>query len=250
MRNLRLLIEYDGSLYHGWQTQREEVTIQRTIEQTLEQILREKIHLTASGRTDAGVHALGQVANFRSRTSLEPDTLKKALNGLLPKDILIKRAEEASLDFDACIHAVSKTYRYSILNRPERCAIGRHYCLHVPRPLNLEAMEEAASHLAGEHDFSSFRSSSCSSPNPIRRIERADFEREGNLIHFFIEGNGFLHHMVRSIVGTLIEVGKGRLTPSSFERILAARDRRLAGKTANSQGLCLMEVRYPEPRVA
>jgi tRNA pseudouridine38-40 synthase len=245
-----MLIEYDGTDYHGWQTQLREVTIQRTIEQTIEKILQERVNLIGSGRTDAKVHALGQVANFRSGTRLEPPVLKKALNSLLPKDILIKRMEEVPWDFDSCLHALSKTYRYSILNRPERCAIGRFYSLHQAGPLNLESMEEAAGHLVGEHDFSSFRSSSCCPQNPIRRIKRAEFQREGELIHFFIEGNGFLHHMVRSIVGTLIEVGRGRLTPFDFRGILEARDRRLAGRTANPHGLCLLEVKYPEPGVA
>jgi tRNA pseudouridine38-40 synthase len=241
-----MVIEYDGTHYHGWQSQREVVTIQRTIEHTLQKILGESVRITGAGRTDAGVHALGQVANFRTKAGMDSHTLKKALNALLPKDIVIRRTEEVSPDFDSCIHAISKTYRYSILNREDRCAVGRYYCLHVSRPLNLEAMEEAATSLVGEHDFSSFRSSSSSSRNPVRQVIRAEFQREGEMIHFFIESNGFLHHMVRSIVGTLIEVGGGRLTPSDFRAILYARDRRLAGKTADPHGLCLMEVKYPE----
>jgi len=247
MRNFRMLIEYDGTNYHGWQTQLREVTIQRAIEQTIERIVQERVNLTGSGRTDAKVHALGQVANFQSGTRLEPHVLKRAINSLLPKDILIRRMEEVPLDFDSCLDALSKTYRYSILNRPERCAIGRHYSLHLASPLNLENMEEAAAHLVGEHDFSSFRSSSCSPQNPIRRVKRAKFQREGEFIHFFIESTGFLHHMVRCIVGTLIEVGRGGLAASDFGGILEARDRRLAGKTADPQGLCLMEVKYLEP---
>lgn len=250
MRNLRMVIEYDGTSYHGWQSQREEVTIQKTIEQALEKILGERVRIVGAGRTDAGVHALGQVANFRSKTRMDSLTLKKALNALLPGDIVIRKVEEVAADFDSCIHAVGKTYRYSILNREDPCAIGRHYCLHINRPLDLEAMKVAAACLVGEHDFSSFRSSSCSSRNPIRRVSRAEFRREGEMVHFLIESNGFLHHMVRSIMGTLIEVGRGRITPADFRAILYARDRKLAGKTADPRGLCLMEVRYPEAESA
>jgi len=250
MRNFRMVIEYEGTNYHGWQTQLREVTIQRTIEETIERIVQERVRLTGSGRTDAKVHAIGQMANFRSATRLEPHLLRRALNSLLPLDILIKKVDVVPLNFDSCLHALSKTYRYSILNRPDRCAIGRQYVLHLASPLHLETMMEAAAHLVGERDFSSFRSSSCQTQNSIRQVKRAEFEREGDLIHFFMESSGFLHHMVRSIVGTLIEVGKGRLTASEFQGILEAKDRRLAGRTANPQGLCLMEVKYPEPEAA
>lgn len=246
MRNIRLLIEYDGTCYHGWQTQPGEATIQRTIEMTIERIVQEKVNLTGSGRTDARVHALGQVANFRSRTPLEVSVLKRALNGSLPKDVVVRRVDEVPLKFDSCLDAIRKTYRYSLLNRAEGCAIGRFYTLHIPHPLNVESMTEAAFHLHGKHDFSSFRSSSCSARNPVRWVTRAEFIKEGDFFHFFIESNGFLHHMVRSIMGTLIDVGRGRRTPSAFREILEAKDRRCSGKTAQPQGLCLMEVNYPE----
>jgi tRNA pseudouridine38-40 synthase len=246
MRNFRLLIEYDGTNYHGWQTQLQEVTIQRTIETTIEKIVQEQVNLTGSGRTDAKVHALGQVANFRSRAAIEASVLKRALNGLLPKDIVIKKVEEIPLEFDSCLDALWKTYRYSLLLQPERAAIGRDYVFHCPIPLNLEKMEEASAHLVGEHDFSSFRSSSCSATNPVRRIKRAEFQREGNLLQFSVESNGFLHHMVRCIVGTLLEVGRSKITPDDFRGILEAKDRKQAGKTAKPWGLCLMEVKYPE----
>jgi tRNA pseudouridine38-40 synthase len=246
MRNLRLLIEYDGTNYHGWQTQPQVVTIQRTIEETIEGMVQEPVNLTGSGRTDAKVHALGQVANFRSDSHIEASTLKKGLNGHLPKDIVIRRVEEVPLEFDSCLDALSKTYRYSLLNQAERVAIGRDYSFHYPTPLILEKMEEASAHLLGEHDFSSFRSSFCSATHPVRRIRRARFQREGNLLQFYIESNGFLHHMVRCIVGTLLDVGRGKITPDEFRGILEAKDRKLAGRTAKPWGLCLMEVQYPE----
>ncbi|HEX9920091.1 MAG TPA: tRNA pseudouridine(38-40) synthase TruA [Candidatus Methylomirabilis sp.] len=245
MRNLRMLVEYDGTNYHGWQTQLDQVTIQSTIEKSIERITQERMNLTGSGRTDAKVHAFGQVANFRSKTNIEAPLLKKALNSLLPEDVVIKKMEEAPLEFDSCIDALSKTYRYSILNRPEPCAIGRFYSSQVARPLDVEAMEEASAYLLGEHDFSSFRSSSCSARNPIRNVQQAEFRKEDDLIHFYIQGSGFLHHMVRCIVGTLMDVGRGKITSSDFRGILEAKDRRLAGRTARPQGLCLMEVRYP-----
>jgi len=246
MRNLRLLIEYDGTNYHGWQTQPLIVTIQRTIETTIERIVQEKVNLTGSGRTDAKVHALGQVANFRSRTHIEASALKKGLNVYLPQDIVIKKVEEVPLEFDSCLDALSKTYRYSLLNQPERAAIGRDYVFHCLTPLSPEKMEEASAHLLGKHDFSSFRSSSCSATNPVRRIGRAEFQKEGNLLQFYIESNGFLHHMVRSIVGTLLDVGRGKITPDEFRGILQAKDRKLAGRTAKPWGLCLMEVKYSQ----
>jgi tRNA pseudouridine38-40 synthase len=246
MRNLRLLIEYDGINYHGWQTQPQVVTIQRTIETTIERVVGERVNLTGSGRTDAKVHALGQVANFRSRTRIEASALKKGLNVYLPQDIVIKKVEEVHWEFDACLDALSKTYRYSLLNQPERAAIGRDYVFHCLTPLSLEKMEEASAHLLGEHDFSSFRSSSCSATNPVRRVRRAEFQREGNLLQFYIESNGFLHHMVRCIMGTLLDVGRGKTTPDDFRGILKAKDRKLAGRTAKPWGLCLIEVKYPQ----
>jgi tRNA pseudouridine38-40 synthase len=221
-----------------------EVTIQRTIESAIERIVKERVHLSGSGRTDAGVHASGQVANFRSGHLIEALILKRALNGTLPPDIAIKRVEEVPLEFDSCLDATSKTYRYSILNCLERCAIGRQYCLHVPISLDVESMQVASAHLVGEHDFSSFRSSSCSARNPVRRVQMAQFRQEGDLIHFWIESDGFLHHMVRAIVGTLLQVGRGKLLPEDFGAILEAKDRRRAGRTAQPHGLSLLEVKY------
>jgi tRNA pseudouridine38-40 synthase len=245
MQNLRLLIEYDGTNYHGWQTQPQEITIQRTIEQVIERIVQERVRLTGSGRTDAKVHAFGQVANFRCHGEIEPSVLKRGLNGMLPRDIVIKQAEVVPLEFDSCLDALSKTYRYSLLDRPERSAIGRDYAYHCWTPLDVKSMQEAAIHLLGAHDFSSFRSSSCSATNPVRHIKRAEFQREGCFLQFYIESNGFLHHMVRCLMGTLLDVGRGKLIPDDFRGILEAKDRKLAGRTAKPWGLCLMEVQYP-----
>jgi tRNA pseudouridine38-40 synthase len=245
MRNIKLVIEYDGTNYHGWQVQPHAVTIQEILEEKLATMTRERIHLTASGRTDAGVHALGQVANFRTSSSIPLEGFLRGLNSLLPADIVIKSAEEVEADFHAQLGAKGKTYRYVILNGPMPSALHRHTAWHVPHPLDLQRMERASHYLLGKQNFASFRAADADSSDPVREVFRAGWSvPEPPFLHFIIEANGFLKHMVRNIVGTLVEVGKRRISEEDFEVILAARDRRRAGMTAPAQGLFLVEVRY------
>jgi tRNA pseudouridine38-40 synthase len=184
------------------------------------------------------------VANFSTGKGLETQRWQLALNALLPPDIVVRRGEETSGDFDARRSAKSKTYRYSILNRPYPSALDRRYLLHVPHPLDLGAMAEAAAYLLGEHDFSAFRASECIATSPVRRVSEARFTTEGEKLHFFITADAFLMHTVRIIVGTLLDVGAGKITPTEFREILNSRDRTRAGKTVPPHGLCLLNVRY------
>lgn len=245
MRTIKLTIEYDGTEYLGWQTQPNGKTIQGSLEDCLRQITGERIHVIGSGRTDAGVHALAQVAHFKTKSPIDIQSLQRALNSLLPKDILVKKVEEVGDDFHARKKAMSKVYEYRILNRPLRSVFHRHYAWHIPQKLNREAMEKATHYLIGEHDFSSFKSSGTSSRNFIRKVLRAEWKRgrEG-ILCFEIEANGFLKQMVRTIVGTLVEVGKGKISPEEFKEILLSKDRRKAGPTAPPHGLFLKEVKY------
>ncbi|NWF92873.1 MAG: tRNA pseudouridine(38-40) synthase TruA [Syntrophaceae bacterium] len=245
MRNIRLLIEYDGTNYQGWQVQARGPTIQGVIEEKLRLVTGEEIHLIGSGRTDSGVHAFGQVANFKTKTGLDASSIQKALNALLPPDIAILRAEEVGEDFHARKQCASKVYEYRILNRDFRSAFYYGYAWYIPQPLDLERMKKATEILIGEHDFSSFRSVGTPTRTAVRRVIRAEWRkgREG-LLRFEIEANGFLKQMVRSLVGTLVEVGKGKISPEQFRKIIESRDRKEAGPTAPAHGLFLREVKY------
>jgi len=244
VQNLKLTLEYDGTAYHGWQVQPGLPTIQGALEETVKRISGEEVRVIGAGRTDAGVHALGQVANFRTSKDLALDTWRRALNGLLPPDIVVHRVEHAPDEFDARRFATHKTYRYSIWNAPFPSALERHCVLHIPDPLDVASMAEGATSFVGEHDFSAFRAAGDSPPHPVRRVVEARFEQEANRLHFIITGNGFLKHMIRIIVGTLLDVGRGKLNPEDLERILQSKDRQRAGRTAPPHGLCLMEVMY------
>jgi tRNA pseudouridine38-40 synthase len=245
MRNIKLLIEYDGTNYLGWQVQVRGLTIQGVIEEKLARLTGEKIHLIGSGRTDAGAHALGQVASFKTESQMAVRTLQKALNSLLPPDIVIQKTEEVEEDFHARKSPKGKIYEYRILNRETRSAFHRLYAWHMPQRLNLEEMEGATRILIGEHDFSCFRSVGTPTRTAIRKVFRAEWKknREGFLF-FEIEANGFLKQMVRAIVGTLVEVGKGRISVEGFKKILASRERSKAGPTAPARGLFLKRVQY------
>ena len=245
MRNVKLLIEYDGANYLGWQVQAKGLTVQGMIEDKLAILTGETIHLIGSGRTDAGAHALGQVANFKTRSQMEVHTFQKALNSLLPSDIVIKEVEEAGEDFNARKSAKSKVYEYRILNRPTRSVFHREYSWHIPQRLKLQEMRIATQILIGEHDFSSFRSVGTPTKTAIRKVIRAEWKRdkEGSL-RFEIEANGFLKQMVRAIVGTLVEIGRGKIGVDEFRQILDSKDRSLAGPTAPAHGLFLKEVEY------
>lgn len=245
MRNIKLLIEYDGTNYLGWQVQAKGLTIQGMIEEKLELLTGESVRLIGSGRTDAGAHAFGQVAHFKVQNRMDAGTIQKAINSLLPPDIVIKKVEEVDENFHARKQARSKVYEYRILNRDVRSAIGRGYVWHIPQKLDFKAMEQATRHLLGEHDFSSFRSTGTPTKTAVRKVFRAEWKRgRDGLIRFEIEASGFLKQMVRAIVGTLVEVGRGKISSEEFQRILESKDRKEAGPTAPAQGLFLKKVNY------
>lgn len=244
-KNFKLIIEYDGGQYHGWQRQDGCATIQETIENRISLMTGAPVTLIASGRTDAGVHALGQTANFHSDTSISPDVLQKGLNSLLPDDIVIRKLEEVPAAFHARYDAKRKTYRYHFLNTPFPSAIGRKYHWHIRRPLDLGAMARAARFLAGAHDFKSFEGTGSPRSSTIRTVYESHIEEKPlGEITFTITADGFLRFMVRNIVGTLALIGLGKLMPEEIEEIFLARDRRRAGNTAPAHGLFLMEVIY------
>ncbi len=242
--NIRLTIEYDGTNYHGWQVQPNGVTIQEVLEGALEKILGVKARLNAAGRTDAGVHALGQAANFFYEGEIELRRLQKGLNALTPEDIVIKAVESVPDSFDARRDGRSRVYEYRIWNRSWPSAFHRRFSWHVHAPLDLAAMQEAICALEGEHDFSSFRASGCEAAHPVRRVYRNSLTRRGDLVVYTIEATAYLRHMVRNIAGTLVEVGCGERSPASFAKLLELRDRTLAGPTAPAHGLFLVEVKY------
>ena len=247
-QNFKLTIEYDGTAYHGWQRQKTDRSIQAEIETALGAMTRRKIILTGSGRTDAGVHALRQVANFFCDTGLSPDAFQKGLNSLLPDDIVIRTCETVSEDFHARYAAKSKTYQYKILNRFIPAAMGRQYVWHIRKHLDVEAMEKGAAHLVGTHDFKAFEGSGSPRSSTIRTIMKADFiPRPDGYLLFEIRADGFLKFMVRNIVGTLVAVGLGEITPQDVCRILRGKDRNRAGATAPAHGLVLIDVEYPQP---
>ena len=244
MRTFKLVLEYDGTSYHGWQVQPGLAPVQGAVEGALARIVGAPVRVMGAGRTDAGVHALGQVASYRAESRLDPPTLQRALNAELPRDIAVLDAAEAPPGFDARRDAKARTYRFTLLCRPQRSALWRDRALHIPRPVNLEAMAAAAACLVGEHDFSAFRAANCTAPSSVRRVFEARIEREGDLAHFTITADAFLQHMVRIITGTLLQVGESRLTPSGFQNVLVSRDRTRAGKTLDPRGLCLVHVSY------
>jgi tRNA pseudouridine38-40 synthase len=245
LKNFKLTIEYDGGGYHGWQRQKNQVSIQEEIERALEKMLGHRVTLIGSGRTDAGVHALGQTANFRCDTRLDAGIFLKGLNSLLPAAVVIKACEAVPEGFHARYDAVGKTYRYRILNRRLPAAVGRQYAWHVRRPLDLDGMHRAAGQLVGSHDFKAFEGTGSPRANTLRTVRRAELHREGTDYRVFeIEADGFLKFMVRNIVGTLVEIGTGRMEAAAIESILAARDRSRAGATAPAHGLFLVSVAY------
>jgi tRNA pseudouridine38-40 synthase len=245
LTNYKLIIEYDGTRYHGWQRQPNGSSIQQTIETALETMTRQKIKLIGSGRTDAGVHALGQSANFTCKTRLSPDEIHKGLNSLLPGDIVIRQCGTVHPGFHARYDVLSKRYRYWILNQHLPIAIGRHYNWWVRAPLDIQAMQEAADLILGEHDFKAFEATGSPRGHTRRHVMQASWERQTRgRITFDITADGFLRYMVRNIVGTLVLVGLHKITPARFHEILNTMDRTRAGATAPACGLFLMEVNY------
>lgn len=245
MRNIKLVIEYDGTNYHGWQVQPNALTIQEVIEKKIEMMTQHRVRLIASGRTDTGVHALGQVANFPTSSSIPVEGLHRGLNSLLPSDIIIKSVEEVDAHFHPQFGAKRKTYRYVILNRELPSAVYRNYSWHLSKPLDVAAMRDASRNLIGRRNFSSFQAADPEPIDPVREVFRAEWSVEKQIFFCFtIEADGFLKHMVRNIVGTLVEVGQGKISREEFQRILDVKDRRQAGMTAPPQGLFLLEVKY------
>lgn len=247
MKNFKLIIEYDGTDFEGWQVQAGGRTVQGEIEKALTRMLQRPIRITGSGRTDAGVHAFGQVANFRCETHLTPEIFFSGLNSLLPDDIVIRTCEAVPENFHARFDARHKTYHYNIRNCRIPPAIGRQYAWFIRKPLDLDAMRQAVLHIIGTHDFKSFENTGSPRAHTIRTVfdaalETTDAAREEIL--FRITANGFLRYMVRNIVGTLVDVGRSRLTPEAFAAIRDGKNRGAAGATAPPNGLFLVRVVY------
>lgn len=244
MRNIKLIIEYDGTNYWGWQTQEDFPSIQEEIEKTIKKVTGEKVALYGSGRTDAKVHALGHVANFHTESNIPGERFKYAINIKLPDDIRIISSQEVPLDFHARYSATHKRYVYKIYNgEPERPLLRNHTC-HVRFPLDTGLMKEAAEFFIGTHDFKSFRGKKTSIKSSVRTIYSIDINRNGDLIEITVEGNSFLRNMVRIIAGTLIEVGAGKRNKYEIPEIIEKRERKSAGRTAPAQGLFLEKVFY------
>ena len=222
MTTFKLTLEYDGTAYAGWQRQPDHPTIQAVLESAIETVAQHPIPVIGAGRTDSGVHALGQVASFQTDKDLTADEWKRALNGILPPDICVLAAKTVPNEFHARYSAVGKLYEYRILNRPERTALDRHRVWHVYKSLDVSKMEQAAQYLAGQHDCSSFQGSPTDNENPTCVIKRVEFTRQADRIHFQIEADRFLKQMVRAIVGTLVEVGQRKRRPQNLKEILEA----------------------------
>ena len=242
-RNVKLTIEYDGTAYHGWQRQANAMTVQQALEEGIESIVAHEVTLYGSGRTDAGVHALGQVANFHTDSTIPADRIHHAINSAIPQDIAVVGAEDVPDSFHARYSATGKTYRYTIVCRPVRPAVGARYVHWLRKQLAVGAMQAAAAHFVGEHDFTAFETQS-GDASSVRTVTRCDVEADGDRIDVYVAANGFLYNMVRAMAGTLIEVGVAKRPADDILRLLAARDRSLVGPTAPAKGLCLMQVDY------
>ena len=243
---IALVVEYDGTGFAGWQWQVAERTVQSELEAALSRVANHSVRVVCSGRTDAGVHALAQVVHFDTEASRKTHAFMMGTNAWLPIDIRVTKALEVGRDFHARTSAIARHYRYEILNRSMASALGPRQQTLCPKPLDAEAMQAAANCLIGEHDFSSFRAQGCQSKSPIRFLHFIRVRREGERVLIDVGANAFLHHMVRNIVGSLMAVGAGKESPEWLAGVLAARNRRLAGITAPSDGLYFAGVLYPE----
>ncbi|MBP8625155.1 MAG: tRNA pseudouridine(38-40) synthase TruA [Syntrophorhabdales bacterium] len=244
MRNIKLTISYDGTYYHGWQCQPDLITVEETIAGTLKRIVNHTVKLYGGARTDSGVHAMGQVANFFTESKVDKKSLLKGLNSLLPKDIRIRDVDEVEGLFHSRYSAKSKIYVYSILNQPVGSPFYTRYAWHIPYPLDTASMNRAIKLIKGEHDFSAFKKKNEIYKRNTRNILRTGVKKMGNLIYIFIEATGFLRYMVRNITGTLVLIGSGRLGVDSMLDILSSKDRDMAGPTAPAKGLFLKEICY------
>jgi tRNA pseudouridine38-40 synthase len=245
MRNIKLTIRYDGTEYSGWQFQRNSrMTIQAILQRAIKKITGEHSHVTGSGRTDAGVHAMAQIANFKTHSKIPLKNIQLALNSILPDDIVIYDAQEADAKFDAQRSAVSKLYRYTIMNADYMDPFIRRYAAKIFYTIDISLMKKAAKHLVGRHDFRAFQAVDGVERNSVRTVKYITIRKRGDLITIDIEADGFLYNMVRNIAGTLVEVGRGKFTVASVATMLRKKDRRLSGPTMPAKGLTLIKVRY------
>ena len=246
MARIAVGLEYDGSAYAGWQTQASALSIQSVAEQAVARVADHPVSLTCAGRTDAGVHAIGQIAHFDTHATRSARAWALGANTHLPNDVCVLWAQEVAAEFHARYSATARSYRYVILNRASRPALTRQRVCWIHRPLDAERMQRAAAHLIGEHDFSAFRAAECQSRTAMRRIDAVTVVRHGEHLTIDVTANAFLHHMVRNIAGVLIEIGAGEAEPDWARTVLASRDRTTGGVTAPPGGLYLMHVAYPE----
>lgn len=246
LRRIMLVIAYDGTGYCGWQVQPNGISIQAVLQEAIETLIGEKIMLTGASRTDAGVHALGQVAVFDTHSTIPPDRFALALNQRLPEDIVIQKSMEVPGDFHPRYAKTSKTYEYKILNRKISLPCERFYSCLVPRSLDLRAMEQAAAYLRGTHDFKNFASTKTSVKDTVRTIYGLELQKEGDMLILRIRGNGFLYNMVRIIAGALLNVGFGQCPPEYLKEALESPERMVPGPTAPARGLTLVEICYEE----
>jgi tRNA pseudouridine38-40 synthase len=244
MRNLRFTVAYDGTNYKGWQRQANATTVQEIVEQALTKLCKEPITVMGSGRTDAGVHAQGQVVSFRTTCRIPADRLGPALKSLLPPDIVARDGEEVAKEFHARYSAKGKIYRYVLYNNAIASPFYRQYTWHIENPLDFEAMRLAAADFIGRHDFSAFRSANRSLVDPVRTIYQSSWRINGDLLEYGVEGTGFLYHMVRNMVGTMVEIGAGKRPAQCIPDIIRGQDRTMAGTTAPAHGLYLERVYY------
>ena len=244
MRNIKLILQYEGTRYHGWQVQPGRATVCGVLKEKLQSVINEPAVVYASSRTDSGVHALCQVANFRTGSDIPAENLRTALNGMLPGDICVLRAEDAPADFHSCYSAKSRKYRYTIRTSLIRSPFDRLYSYHYPWRLDADVMKKAAGFLKGTHDFSAFKSARGEKLNRVRTVMAADVRCEDDYVHIDVEADGFLTYMVRNIAGTLMGAGRGRVTPGGVREILKSRDRNKAGPTLPARGLWLVGVEY------
>ncbi len=245
MRNIKLVVQYDGTNYSGWQVQPNVKTVQGVLKNAVETLVDHRVKLQGASRTDAGVHALGQVASFKTVKPHSLNTIKKGLNSILPDDIRVVSVEEVDLSFHPRFDAIGKTYRYRFFLGDVLPPFERFYCYHIKGKVDIEKMSVAAGYFSGEKDFSSFRDSMCTSKNPVKNIKVSEFKLLNNgFLEYIITGDSFLHHMVRNIVGTLLWIGKGKIDIDFLEEIFERRDRTLAGPTFDAKGLFLERVYY------
>ena len=245
MRNLKMDIEYDGTEYHGWQRQLGQLTIQQVLEESIGSITQEDVRVIGSGRTDAGVHAINQVANFRTGSKIAARNLLAGINSILPDDIVIRNLMEVEEGFHARYDAKSKVYLYRIFNGTARSALQRQYAWFVRGSINIDLMRKGAMLFSGTHDFSSFCAADCGMANHIRTIEKVEVcQNQRGIISIHVEADGFLRYMVRNIVGMLVDIGKEKRSADEITAVMEAKDRRMAAATAPAHGLFLKEVRY------